>query len=296
MAMDDTNDSTTRSAQEPPETNALGLIQLLRDGNDKPQRTPVEQLPTGHPSVGPGTRHSDIIRDGHQNDVKFHLGPIIQRGDITTPHSRPRGSDVPSTVLPAVPMENIKASTDFAERMRKQMDAFPVGVRRLLADKGMTVVASGNMIDAAPDLKDEHPRGWPPGTTFANEDGAFRPDQRLIMVAETFLDADGKTVRSDRAEGVLRHETGHALDAALDNYSQEADFKAAYDKDVAAMSAADRLRLSYLLQADGAGQQETFAEVFAAMYGGSANANQSDLILASFPTVAEVMKKKLSTL
>lgn len=297
MALDDAKETRTPTQPEQSEQQAIGLVQLLKgDGPDKPQRRDVRELPSGRPTVGAGTRHSDIIRDRHPDDIRMHLGPRFRRGDIVEPRERPRGTDVPTTAVPAVSMENVHASTDFAERMRKEMDALPTGVRRLLADKGMVVIVAGGMIDAAPDLKGEHPRGWPPGTTFANEDGAFRPEQRAIMVAETFEDTDGKDVRSNRAEGVLRHETGHAVDAALDNYSQEDAFKAAYDQDVSAMPALAKQRLSYLLQPDGAGQQETFAEVFAALHGGSANANQTDLILANFPHVTELMKQKLATL
>jgi hypothetical protein len=272
-------------------------LQLLQDGGKDQTRenARVRELPAGHPSVGAGTRHSDIIRDRHQDDIRLHLGPRIFRGDVTTPPPSKR-VDVPTTATPAVAMENVGASKEFVDNMRSEVDHFPPGVRKLLADKGMTVMVTDAMVDGAPDLKGEHPRGWPPGTTFANEDGAFRPDQRLIMVAETFEEVNGKIVRSDRAGGVLRHETGHAVDAALDNYSQEKEFKAAYDKDVTTMPADVKKKLDYLLQADGAGEQECFAEVFAALNGGSANASQTALILQNFPTVADLLRKKLATL
>lgn len=248
---------------------------------------------TGHPTVGAGTAYSDVIRDGHPDEIPFHLGPRPFRGDVTT---LPTPRDVPTPAVPAVPMENIGASSAFAQHIRDEMDALPAPVRKLLVDKGMAVIVADRMPDAAPDIKAEHPRGWPPGTTMANEDGAFRPDKRAILVAETFLDKDGKETHSDRAEGVMRHETGHAVDAALDNFSQSAAFKAEYDKDVAAMPDDVKKKLEYLLQADGAGAQETFAEVFAALNGGSANDSQTALILKSFPNATESVRKKLAEL
>jgi hypothetical protein len=267
------------------------LIQQIREKFGDEQ----VRVPAGHPSVGAGTAYSDIIRDRYKDDIRFHLGPRLREGDVVPPPAK-RGVDVPSTIAPAVSMENVGASAAFAQQMRAQMDTLPAGVRKLLADNGMTVMVTDEMVDGAPDLKDEHPRGWPKGTTFANEDGAFRPDKRLIMVAETFEELDGKIVRSDRAEGVIRHETGHAVDAALNNYSQDKDFKTAYDKDVAAMPADVKKKLDYLLQPDGAGEQETFAEVFAALNGGSANASQTALILQTFPSVATLLKQKLASL
>jgi hypothetical protein len=248
---------------------------------------------TGHPTVGAGTSYSDVIRDTHKDEIPFHLGPRPFRGDVTT---IPSPLDVPTAAVPAVPMKNIGASADFAQHVRDQTDSLPAPIRKLLADQGMTVIATDKMPDAAPDIKDEHPRGWPPGTTMANEDGAFRPDKRAILVAETFVAQDGKETHTDRAEGVLRHETGHAVDAALDNFSQSDAFKAAYDKDVAAMPDDVKKKLEYLLQSDGAGAQECFAEVFASIYGGSANDSQTGLILKSFPNVTDLVRQKLASL
>lgn len=314
MGFDDTSNTRTDTQPAEGDNEPLSLVGVTFDklppvpdnilriqGRDKLEQPrdktiPVFELPEGKPTVGAGTRYSDIIRDRHQDDVRFHLGPRINRGELTTPPGAVERKEVPTTAVPAVPMESVGASAEFQKRMREEFDSLPSSVRKLLADKGMTVVVADNMVDAAPDLKDEHPRGWPAGTTFANEDGAFRPDKREIIVAETFKNNAGQDIRSNRADGVLRHETGHAVDAALDNYSQEADFKAAYDKDVAAMPKDVRAKLEYLLQPDGAGEQETFAEVFGAIYGGSANKSETALILQSFPNVSTLMRQKLASL
>lgn len=298
MAFDDT--TKTRSEAPSPQASPaetehepLNLLGLQLD------KLPVgsELLLTkrvGHPSVGAGTAYSDIIRDRFPDDVRFHLGPLIRRGELVEP--RTNAVDVPTSAVPAVKEDNFGASPQFAQHMRDEMDGLPAGVRRLLSDHGITLVVTDRMLDAAPDLKGQHPRGWPDGTTWENDDGAFRPETREIMVSETFKDSKGTEEHSDRAEGVMRHETGHAVDAALGNYSQSADFKAAYDKDVAVMPQDVKDKLAYLLQANGAGQQETFAEVFAALNGGSANASQTALILQNFPNVAALVRRKLDSL
>jgi len=301
LALDDTNTVPKKPEKEGSEEQ-LSLLGVQRPA-EKPKPAPLDfiqlirglEKPTGHPQVGAGTGFSDIIRDRYPNDVRFHLGPPrTDRFDISTlPDTH---KNVPTDTVPGVPMENVGASQQFVDKMRKEIDGLPPPVRKLLKDKDMTVVVTDEMVDAAPDLKNQHPRGWPPGTTYENEDGAFRPEHRHIMVAEKFRSTDGKEVYSDRAEGVVRHEAGHAVDAALDNYSQEAEFKAAYDKDVAAMSADTKEKLKYLLQGDGAGEQECFAEVFAALNGGSANAAQTQLILQTFPNVADAVRKKLASL
>jgi hypothetical protein len=89
------------------------------------------------------------------------------------------------------------------------------------------------------------------------------------VVAETYLNPWKNTyVKTDRAEGVLLHEFGHAFDkAGTEKISHSPEFLRAYRADV------DRLRSqgvsvpSYLLQEGFIGPEETFAELFANLYG-----------------------------
>jgi hypothetical protein len=257
----------------------------------------LKELPAGRPDVGAGTPYSDIVRPEPTNDVRFHLPPPIMRGAVVIPAGPGAVEVAPSAVPgPRVRIDNVGADPAFALRMRDEMDKLSPGVKKLLNDNGFSVVVTDQVVDAVPSLKGERPRGWPEGTTFANDDGVFYPGQRHIVIAERFEDKDGKDMRTNRAESVLHHETGHAVDAALGDFSQTAEFKAAYDKDVAAMTPDVKKKLEYLLQPGGSGQQETFAEVFAALNGSSANPEQTGFILQQFPETARLLQSKLAAL
>jgi hypothetical protein len=150
--------------------------------------------------------------------------------------------------------------------------------------------------DADPSLAGVRPRGWPPGTTWDDDDGLFNPRTREITVAETHRDKEtGRFVPNDRIEGSIKHEAGHAVDLALGNMSHSDDFKRAFDADVAKMSPAEKQRFGYLLQDGHAGHEETFAEVFGAMHGSSANRSESQAILNDFPEVRALMQRRLAS-
>ncbi|MBS1999236.1 MAG: hypothetical protein JSS86_23075 [Cyanobacteria bacterium SZAS LIN-2] len=194
-------------------------------------------------------------------------------------------------------MEVRNASPEFAAEVKRQFDTLPENVRRLLAETGNKIVVGGKLSDADPDLRGVTPRGWPPGTTWDDDDGLYNPARKEITVAESHHNRDtGAFDRNGRVEGSIKHESGHAVDLALGSMSHSDDFKQAYDADVARMSAADKQRFSYLLQGGHAGHEETFAEVFGAMHGSSANNDETQAILRDFPSVRALIQRRLAQL
>lgn len=179
-------------------------------------------------------------------------------------------------------------SPEFRKKMLEEIAKLPEADRKLLANDGQRIVVAGKISEIEPSLKDVKPRGWPEGKTWDDADGAHFRDKKIIAVTENTN--AGKT---KRAEGVLRHEVGHAIDQALKDFSQSPEFKAAYDKDVEKLSPFDRAKQQYLLQTGEAGTQETFADVYGAINGASANPHQTQEILKKFPAVAELIKKRL---
>jgi hypothetical protein len=82
---------------------------------------------------------------------------------------------------------------------------------------------------------------------------------------------------------------GHAVDFELGNYSQnDPAFIAAYQAEAALITdPAEVAVLAYQLQAGGAGQEETFAALFAVLTGGySRDAALDALLSRSFPNTA----------
>ncbi|MDZ4832748.1 MAG: LysM peptidoglycan-binding domain-containing protein [Candidatus Melainabacteria bacterium] len=196
---------------------------------------------------------------------------------------------------PKVQVENRGATPEFHAKMQKEVDQLPAGVRRLL-DANQTKIVVGDKVSGVyPELAGVQPRGWPPGSTWDNADGLYSPDDKTAVVTERRVD-DGKDVKNERSEGVMKHEIGHAVDHAMGNFSQNPEFQKEYDKDVAALSPADRRAVQYLLQPGNAGKSETFAEVFGALNGSSANPSQTRDILRQFPNVAALMQRKFAAM
>lgn len=183
------------------------------------------------------------------------------------------------------------ASTGFVDHVRQQIAQMPEGVKKLLANDRTHIVASGKVLDAMPDAEGQQPRGHDKGRTWNDLDGAQNSDSKRIIVAER-----DKNGFSQRTDGVLKHETGHAVDRTLGNDSDSPEFQAAYNKDVAAMTADQKGREGYQLQEGHAGRSEAYAEVYAAVNGSSANPQETAQRLADYPNVAEYMKKRLNGL
>jgi hypothetical protein len=160
------------------------------------------------------------------------------------------------------------------------------GARR----SGWHVVLAEFLLDAAPQLREQRPRGWPDGVTWDQVDAVHLPAQRVLVLAEKRRRDNGLVVESARVGGVLRHELGHIFDmlsaAETPGYhSSSATFQAAYADDVSRMEPALRDALQYYLQDRDAGRQETFAEAFGNVLGGGSDTAHREEFDRAFPRV-----------
>jgi hypothetical protein len=147
------------------------------------------------------------------------------------------------------------------------------------------------MADAAPGLVSQRPRGWAAGLTWAQADGVYEADvRRVVVTTHRTPVGGGAPVPSDRWRSVLYHETGHALDAALDGVSGTAAFRAAHAEDARGLDDADRAGLAYFLQPGRAGPEETFAELFAQLHGEALTAHD---LPGRFPRAAAILRDLL---
>ena len=187
----------------------------------------------------------------------------------------------PTTVTPV--------GKGFEREVAVAWGALPVSFRNELQQSGWQVQLAEFVIDAAPELAEQAPRGWPSGMSWRQSDAVHLPNQRRLIVAEKRLTSAGTVVSASRTAGVLRHELGHAYDVAHGarhgSLSASPAFLAAYQCDLAQLPASERDRLTYYLQAGSAGRQETFAEALAiALGGGSDDANAAEFA-KRFPQV-----------
>jgi hypothetical protein len=227
------------------------------------------------------TKNKDGTTTKHDQDANgnFTEARFNDKGELVTPIL-----DAKST-----------ASTIFVNHVRDQINQMPDGVKKLLANDRTHIVASGMVLDAIPDAKDNKPRGHDEGKSWNDLDGAQSSESKRIVTAERTSDrANGGF--SQRTDGVLKHETGHAVDRALGYDSNSAEFRAAYEKDIAAMTPAQKAAEKYQLQDGGAGRSEAYAEIYGAVNGSSANPSETAQKLATYPNTAEYMRKRLEGL
>ncbi len=198
-------------------------------------------------------------------------------------------------------IESAGASKEFVGKVKQAVEKLPPEVRRLLEESGVKIIAAGEIADYDPNLARSRPRGWPPGSSWANADGLQASDKRIVLVAENTRDGSGTLKPSRRTQGVINHEVGHSVDVVLGHFSHSDAFKAAYDKDILALSAADQIKYGYFLQGKGdnlnyAGREEAHADVFAAMKGASSNSAETEATLKNFPNSRQAIDTRLAEL
>ena len=176
-------------------------------------------------------------------------------------------------------------SPEFQERMLRELRRLPLAERRLLADANARVAIVTRISDIDPRLAHEQPRGWPAGRTWDDVDGGFIAEQNLVIIAEKT-----RRGRNERGEFVLRHEAGHAVDSALRDISRSPEFQRAYERDVQNLTPEQRRAFTYLLQRNGAGAEELFADLYAAVNGSAA---ERDRYLRAFPNTAAIVIREL---
>jgi hypothetical protein len=146
------------------------------------------------------------------------------------------------------------------------------------------------MSDLDPNFAHQQPRGWPDGSNYNDADGMYMQDRKSVVVAENTNKGP-----SERTDGVVHHETGHAVDAAMGDFSHSEEFKKAYDKDVANLSPEEQVNEHYLLQDGNAGkEEEAAAETYGALNGTSANPSETQEVRQDWSNVTEAWKKKLA--
>jgi len=251
-----------------------------------------------HGAVDADAEISYTRSDKQYKEIADHLGGLrqdevkavmpwsdqIQRQDITNPTPTPKDAPAPA---PAV-----APSADFTNKVNDTYNALPQNVRDSLAKDGVQVIATDKVTDVMPELKGQKPRGWPPGSSWDDVDGAYDTTGKRIIVAQR--QNSSKPYTNDVA-GLTRHETGHAVDR-LNNLSAHLDFTTAYTREVGTVPAADKQTLDYFLQTGDAGREETFAETFAIINGGATTTYREFLLKKDFPDTIKVVTDQISKL
>lgn len=290
--------------QEP----SIGTARMLKDEsivlNLKAHGTDKEDVEgEGVLTFAPLDKNYKMVRDHLDNikpgDIKI-VKPFAEQsvtggtGADKTDEATPKPGDLtpkPGDVTPpAVADPILPPSKAFTDQVDKTYNKMSKEVRDIVTDSGAQVVAPRRLTDAMPELKGQKPRGWPPGSTWDAVDGAYSPGRKQIIVSEEVEVKPGIWVKSNRTDDVLRHETGHAVDAALDKISDDADYLAAYEAEAKAVPKTEQKQLSYFLQSGGVGAEETCAESIAAREGGATGGATFD---KNFANTAKIIDAKI---
>lgn len=237
---------------------------------------------------------------------------------------KPKPKAAPAAVEPRPIQWHGDVSPAFRAKVEGTLAALPANLRRAVDATGYTIAAGDRVTTILPALKGVHPRGWG-SLTWDHADGfaSHRAGERLVAVAELQKDRTGGRaagwLKSQRTEGVLRHEFGHAVDVAHPaggpRFSHTAKFDAIYRHERNALERAARTpapnappaaraeaevagvhkrRLAYYLQKGHAGPEEVVAEGFGILHGGGSSAH-ADAFRARFPRSLEALRAFLAT-
>ena len=192
-----------------------------------------------------------------------------------------------------------EVSAPFVEDVAGQLKNIPLALLHMFRDHGLKICVTPTAIDYDPHLATVQPRGYENGKTFRNVPAFYRhPD--LVIAEYCFSgDNDSSLARTDDPLGAMWHELGHAVSNVLGNLSQDPEFLRNYKKDLELMDPSVKERLSYYTQSGPGGPSETFAEMFAAIYGSRGTfwrQSQAELVYDSFREVVSFMKYKISQL
>lgn len=229
--------------------------------------------------------------DKQYKNIADHLGGLKQ-GEVKVVHAWTDQIKKQDITTPTPPVAPLTPTTAFSDKVTDTYNQLPQNVRDALARDGVKVVATDKVTDLMPELKGQKPRGWPPGSSWDDVDGAYDTTGKRVIVAER---QNSTKPHGNDVAGLTRHEAGHAVDR-LHNFSSQANFKTAYDRESGAVPAPDAQALDYFLQSGDAGREETFAETFSINTGGATTRNREFLLKKDFPDTIKVVADQISRL
>ncbi len=175
--------------------------------------------------------------------------------------------------------------------VHKCIDNLPKGIRKILNRGQIKLILTPTLIDKDPSLAYQEGRGYE-GNTYKSCPGMFYGDS--IYICERTVDENNDEVKApfpmNEIEGTFYHETGHAIDACLGDFSEKDDYRHAYYLDIARVPDSIAHRIRYYLQKSVAGQQEACAELTRILLGNEDS--KSGDMKASFPNTIKIIKQK----
>lgn len=192
----------------------------------------------------------------------------------------------------------------FYNQVAHALKDVPTPLLEIAKKANVRVATASNYLDIAPELKDKHPAGYKPGSTYRDVPAAVqqKSEGSVIGLSEEKLRSDKRAIKS-----AIAHEIGHVVDKQLKpelsfsiagieirldlplNASDSPDFQAAYYRDLSKLTAKQKAEVSYYVQPD-KGRGETFAELVQYAVNDSAYSN----LPKYFPETLRVVRAKIN--
>lgn len=191
---------------------------------------------------------------------------------------------------PAIGHDPVSARTIAA--VNRCFDKIPAKVQAILLKNNIKFVITPTMIDKYPEGAYQSVPGYEGGTSKSCP-GLFDGD--TIVLAQSTVNEDTNNVdraaSEDDLEGTFLHETGHALDACLNNYSCTKEYRHNYYLDIAHVPDSVAPKISYYLQKSDTGQVESCAELTSILLGNERG--HAAELTTYFPNTLKYIKQKL---
>ncbi len=211
-------------------------------------------------------------------------------------HSREVSTDAPASIASLINVVRARkdrppVTAGLIKAVTAAVDGLPPSVKGILWNSSIKINITPTIEDYKPGLKYEQARGYE-GGTYKSCPALY--DGSIVLAEHTLNEEDESVDHTFSATDVVNsfyHESGHALDNCLNDFSQDEEFKHAYLLDVAKIDPETAEELRYFLQKSAAGQEECCAELIGLLLGQTER--HTAKMRASFPLTLAVLRKTL---
>lgn len=191
-----------------------------------------------------------------------------------------------------------ETSQSFVYEASNQLKNIPLPLVHLLREKGLKLYLTPTAVDYNPKMEQLKPRGYENGKSFRDVPAFYEPNTRHLVIAE-YAFGQGSLVKTDDPMGSMWHELGHAVDHTMGDLSNDREYLRIYHNCKKNVDDAMAEKISYYLQPGETGPSETFAELFATLYGTRNTAwrqSQADRVLEVFGELGKFIRRKVAEL
>ncbi|MBA4073420.1 MAG: hypothetical protein C0508_00180 [Cyanobacteria bacterium PR.023] len=205
---------------------------------------------------------------------KFESESSLQSGQVAAPLAQQATSDELPEKVEIIPSKfgHTPVTTANSKAIKDAIINLPPKVRKILRDNGVGFCIAPTMEEQFPVFLRKEREGFP-GYSNGTVGGLFDISINKVCVFQSKFDETShqplEVRSSDDLVGTLLHEAGHAIDAYLGDYSQSAEYKTAFYRDIDQMPENMSLKIKSFAQKTAFSQKESCAELTSVLLGGT---------------------------